>query len=62
MEKQLPYNAKIIMEDPTCMNCGRLCKKNEIVWTGDTESYEGFELWCYCEYCKIDTFHKLVKV
>lgn len=28
---------------------------------GDTESYAGFELWCYCEDCQTDTFHKMVK-
>lgn len=49
------------LDEPTCMECGNICKKTEIVWTGDEESYEGFELWCYCDNCKIDTFHKLVQ-
>ena len=50
-----------IIPEPTCQYCGRICNKEEIVWTGDNESYEGFELWCYCEHCKTDTFHKLTK-
>ena len=51
----------ICLEEPTCMMCGRECKTTEYVWTGDENSYKGWELWCYCEHCKIDTFHKLVK-
>lgn len=35
--------------------------KTEYVWTGDSNSYKGWELWCYCEDCDVETFHKLVK-
>lgn len=57
---QCPADA-ICPDEPTCMYCGRKCEKTEVVWTGDDESYAGFELWCYCEHCKTDTFHKLIK-
>jgi hypothetical protein len=52
----------ICPDDPTCMECGNICKKSEIVWTGDQNSYKGWELWCYCDRCKIDTFHKMISV
>ncbi len=48
-------------EEPTCMECGKVCSRTEVVWTGDSESYAGFELWCYCEDCQTDTFHRMVK-
>lgn len=51
----------ICLDNPTCMNCGRMCKKTEYVWTGDHNSYKGWELWCYCEHCKTETFHRLVR-
>lgn len=40
------------------MMCGKDCEITETVYTGDEESYKGWEFWCYCENCKIDTFHK----
>ena len=43
---------------PTCMICGKLCDKVEEVQTDDSESKNGMELWCYCDDCKMDTFHK----
>jgi hypothetical protein len=52
----------ICPDDPTCMECGNICKKSEIVWTGDQNSYKGWELWCYCDRCKVDTFHKMISV
>ena len=55
MEKYCPDDA--VLEEPTCQWCGRICKKNEVVWTGDANSYKGWELWCYCPHCKTDTFH-----
>lgn len=45
--------------DIKCMWCGCDCQKTETVYTGDEESYKGFELWCYCEKCETDTFKKL---
>ena len=52
----------ICPDDPTCMECGNICKKSEIVWTGDQNSYKGWELWCYCDRCKVDTFHRMISV
>ena len=57
---QVPDDA-FCPEEPTCSECGRICDTIEIVWTGDSNSYKGFELWCYCEYCETDTFHRLIK-
>lgn len=51
----------ICVDEPRCMYCGRLCDKTEVVYTGNEESYAGFEGWCYCEYCKTNTFHKMIK-
>lgn len=51
----------ICPEEPTCMICGKKCKTTEYVWTGDENSYEGWELWRYCKDCDVETFHKLVK-
>lgn len=51
----------ICLEEPTCMECGRKCSKTEYVWTGDSNSYKGWELGCYCRDCDVETFHKLVK-
>lgn len=51
----------VIAEGPTCMYCGRICDTMEVVYTGDDESYAGFELWCYCDHCKADTFHRMIK-
>lgn len=52
----------ICLEEPTCMICGKKCKITDYVYTGDRNSYCGWELWCYCEQCKVDTFHKLIKL
>lgn len=60
MVRELPYDAEIT-EEPTCSECGRVCNRTEVVWTGDANSYEGFELWCYCEHCGVETFHKINK-
>lgn len=59
-------NANIIdgnyeIPDATCMICGKECKEVELIYTGDDESYLGYELWCYCDKCNIDTFHKIEK-
>ena len=51
----------ICLEEPTCMYCGEPCDNIEVVYTGDEESYGGFKMWCYCEHCQADTFHKLTK-
>ena len=59
MERECPSDA--IIPEPTCIWCGRICEKNEVVWTGSSESYAGNELWCYCKYCKTDMFKKITK-
>ena len=51
-----------VIPKPTCIYCCRECKKNEVVWTGDSNSYDGFELWCYCEHCETDMFKKITKI
>lgn len=56
---ELPSDA--VLPDSTCIWCGKDCKKNEVVQTGNNESYEGFELWCYCDDCNTDTFKKIIK-
>ena len=48
-------------DEPTCQYCGKICERTEVVWTGDENSYKCWELWCYCEECKTDTFHPMVK-
>lgn len=57
---QCPGDA-ICPDEPTCMYCGKICETTETIYTGDDESYEGFELWCWCDDCQADTFHKMVK-
>ena len=52
----------VCLEEPTCMECGRKCSTTEYVWTGDSNSYKGWELWCYCKHFHVESFHKLVKV
>lgn len=47
-----------ILPDATCMDCGRICETWEFIYTGDNETLDGYELWCYCPVCRIDTFHK----
>jgi hypothetical protein len=42
-----------------CMNCGKECTTWEVIDTGDNESLNGRELWCYCPECDIETFHKI---
>jgi len=54
-------NDVVCSEEPTCQNCGEHCAKIEYVFTGDMNSYKGWELWCYCDKCKMETFHKLIK-
>lgn len=44
-----------------CMYCSKYCPTWEVVYTGDPDSYEGKEIWCYCDECKTDTFHRLEK-
>jgi hypothetical protein len=57
---QVPGDA-ICPDEPTCMYCGKICETTETIYTGDDESYEGFELWCWCDDCQTDTFHKMIK-
>ena len=28
-------------DEPTCQHCGKICKRTEVVWTGDRNSYKG---------------------
>jgi len=37
-------NDVVCSEEPTCQNCGETCMKTEYVWTGDMNSYKGWEL------------------
>jgi len=60
MNSSLPDDIDIGIS-PICQYCGKECDRTEFVWTGDNESYKGWELWCYCDTCKTDTFHKLKK-
>jgi len=57
---QIPDDA-ICPDEPICMYCGKICDTTELIYTGDDESYEGFESWCWCEDCQADTFHKMIK-
>lgn len=41
--------------DPMCMICGNLCNIVEYL----KEPFEEIQMWCWCNQCKIDTFHKL---
>lgn len=41
MNDYLPDDA-ICLEEPTCMECGRECSTTEYVWTGDSNSYKGW--------------------
>jgi len=43
----------------SCMICGKQSDIWEFIWTGDTNSCEGFEFWSYCPECEIDTFHRI---
>lgn len=52
----------ICLEEPTCQWCGAICDRTEVVWTGDEDSYQGYELWCYCDKCKTDTFRPMSKL
>lgn len=45
--------------EPVCQICGDSCNTWEVVYTGDEESHEGFELWNYCPKCDTDTFHAI---
>jgi len=45
-----------------CMWCFKECNKREIVYTGDEDSQDGYEVWVYCDDCKTDTFHIIPKI
>lgn len=57
---KVPADA-ICPDGPTCMYCGKICDINAVIYTGEDESYEGFELWCWCDDCHEATFHKMIK-
>ncbi len=42
-----------------CMECEKDCDVVETVWTGDEESLRGWEVWCYCPSCDVETFHPI---
>ena len=44
---------------PMCMICQKECDNTEVVWTENEESYKGYELWCYCPECNVETFKQL---
>ena len=56
---ELESEDKLVIEEPICMYCGKVCDTVEFVYTGDEESVDGFEVWCYCDDCQVDTFHKI---
>ena len=55
---QIPDDA-ICPDEPTCIYCGKICSTTEVVYTGDDDSYGGFE--CWCDDCQKDMFHKIMK-
>lgn len=51
--------------EPNCMFCGSHDGHSELVYTGDTESMEGYEVWFCCHPCRdadeaCETFHRIV--
>lgn len=44
--------------DPICMGCGRECGTWEVLRPQDVSGNK-HEMWCYCNECGIDTFHKI---
>lgn len=42
-----------------CMDCGKDCKTYETVYTGAEETLRGWEIWCYCRECDVETFHPI---
>lgn len=42
-----------------CMDCGKDCSTYETVWTGDEQSLRGWDVWCYCRECDVETFHPI---
>lgn len=47
--------------DPICMICGKECDITEVVSVASLGHGPPLELWCYCEKCKVDTFHPPVE-
>lgn len=43
---------------PICMDCGNECETWEVLRPEDVTG-DKHEMWCYCEKCKIDTFHEI---
>lgn len=46
--------------EPICMICGNWCEIWEevrVCW--GTQYPEGFEVWCYCPACDVETFHPI---
>lgn len=41
----------------TCMFCFKTCTTWELIYTGDEDTYEGWEIWAYCPECPCETFH-----
>ena len=49
---------------PCCMFCGGNEGRTEVLYTGDAESLDGFEVWFCCYACRdagqpCETFHRL---
>jgi hypothetical protein len=44
--------------DPICQHCAGYCSTTEVV---STLHVGGWELWCYCEACDIETNHPPVE-
>lgn len=52
--------------NPSCMYCGSSTGQSELVYTGDFESSEGYEVWFCCHGCRnhgrpCETFFKTSK-
>lgn len=58
-----PFNGNEVKDvSSACMMCGKDSDITETIYTGDSESYMGWEYWSYCPDCKIDTFHIIEKI
>lgn len=44
-----------------CMWCQKESDITETIYTGDEDSYMGWEFWSYCKDCETDTFHIIEK-
>lgn len=65
--KHGPSDALLMVQgaiEPNCMFCGSREGHSELLFTGDFESMEGFEVWFCCHPCRdageaCETFHRI---